>query len=625
MKNKLVMILERSSENLSVKNDSGEIVLEGVFAQFGVENNNQRIYEEAEYLPHLQYLNEKIRQKRLVGELDHPEKFDISLSKVSHVIESLEYNKDKRQLIGRVKLLNTPSGRIAKELVESGVPISISSRAAGLVENNKKVKIKKIFTYDLVADPGFENAVLNRINESLGIENEFVGIYEVPQESYADLEAQLEGESTLPAKTNETKTQMTDYVTSEELNTYSLILKEEIEGIHKKLTSLSENISQNEMKDTVTKITESLGKMEGYVNYVSQNVDNSIQYSEYVAEKLDKVISYVNYLAETLNDNISHTENVENKTDKIIQYSEYLKEQIENGIKYSNYLKECIEQGVAYTEYVAEKTDSAIGYAEAIAENANRSFSEVETKLDESIEYAEYLGETLDKGIAYAEYIGEQAQAVADYTEFVFEKAVPGTKTKKESETEKSTKTDYSTLSESVDNILAAVKKQEAEKASNSVMEQRVQTLKNNFEFFNSLNEQKQAEFMLLEESKKQKVLKAIKESGCKTSEEVIKVWEAALAVNETEKWLTEAPAEYKKIFESLSEAQQQAIRSQAQVYRLETPYQIKNFWETRTLTPKVELQTINESNNAGAKANPLGYNQAYFDSLKAQLEKKKF
>ena len=95
--NKLVLVLERSSANLDITKDGNEIVLEGIFAQFGVVNNNDRIYEENEYLPHLEYLQKKIKDKRLLGELDHPEKFDISLSKVSHVIENLEYDKNKRQ------------------------------------------------------------------------------------------------------------------------------------------------------------------------------------------------------------------------------------------------------------------------------------------------------------------------------------------------------------------------------------------------------------------------------------------------------------------------------------------------------------------------------------------------
>ena len=113
---KVVLILERSSENLKSTKDGNDVVLEGIFAQFGVVNNNDRIYEEDEYLPHMQYLHKKIDEKRLIGELDHPEKFDISLSKISHVIEALDYDKSTRTVRGRVRLLDTPQGRIAKAI-----------------------------------------------------------------------------------------------------------------------------------------------------------------------------------------------------------------------------------------------------------------------------------------------------------------------------------------------------------------------------------------------------------------------------------------------------------------------------------------------------------------------------
>jgi len=119
-------ICEKSNTNLSVKKNDGAYNLEGIAAVFGEENNNHRIYEEAEYLPHLEYLHKKIRENRLVGELDHPEKFDISLKNISHIIESLEYDKPNHQLKIRVKLLDRmPHGEMAKALVDAGVPLSI--------------------------------------------------------------------------------------------------------------------------------------------------------------------------------------------------------------------------------------------------------------------------------------------------------------------------------------------------------------------------------------------------------------------------------------------------------------------------------------------------------------------
>ena len=184
-KEKVLLILERASGNLDVNKDSGDYVLEGIFAQFGVMNNNKRIYEEKEYLPHLDYLKKQISESSLMGELDHPEKFEVSLTKVSHIVESLEYDSKKRQILGRLRLLDTPSGQIAKNLVDSGIPISISSRAAGSVSENNKVQIKRIFTYDLVAHPGFENAQLSKVNESFGLESDDnIQIFDASQWSF---------------------------------------------------------------------------------------------------------------------------------------------------------------------------------------------------------------------------------------------------------------------------------------------------------------------------------------------------------------------------------------------------------------------------------------------------------
>ena len=164
----MLFIIERVNEGLNtVKSENGDIVMEGVCAVFDTKNNNNRIYEKAEYLPHLEYLNEKIEKGQLFGELDHPQNFDVSLKNVSHVIEKLWYDQDSNNVKIKVRLLNTPSGQIAKTLVESGCTISTSSRAAGQVANEGKVKIQRIFTYDLVAEPGFSEAVLRRaVNES---------------------------------------------------------------------------------------------------------------------------------------------------------------------------------------------------------------------------------------------------------------------------------------------------------------------------------------------------------------------------------------------------------------------------------------------------------------------------
>jgi len=165
MSQRNVLILERSSQNLRKTDDKEKVVLEGVFAEFGIENRNGRIYEEKEYLPHLEYLKKDMANGSLLGELDHPERFEVALGNVSHRITELWYDQSARQIKGRIEVLDTPKGQIAKSLLNSGVPLSISSRAAGIVNEDKTVQIQQIYTYDLVAKPGFESAQLKTVSE----------------------------------------------------------------------------------------------------------------------------------------------------------------------------------------------------------------------------------------------------------------------------------------------------------------------------------------------------------------------------------------------------------------------------------------------------------------------------
>lgn len=593
---KIVLVLERSSENLGITKDGNEIVLEGVFAQFGVINNNDRIYEENEYLPHLDYLQAKILKKGLLGELDHPDKFDISLTKVSHIVEKLDYNKEKRQLIGRVRLLDTPSGKIAKELVESGVPISISSRAAGLVESNKKVKIKKIFTYDLVADPGFENAVLSKMNESLGIINENVAIYDVTSQ-YPDLLENYDNVENEKQQTQKTYNNM-DYVTSEELNTYSLILKEEIETIHNKIQSISENA---DLVEKMNGFDSSIAKISGYIDYLTKSVNENIESNSILSEKFEQISKYSEYVAKSLNESIETIGKIAEKSDKSIQYGEYLKEQIEKTIDYSEYLKECIEHGVSYSEYLAGKLDKGIEYseyvanestlgtkyAEYVAEQANL----INEQLTITASYANYLGESLNNGIAYSEYVGEQAQEIAEYTEFMLNERKNETVSDK-TVNEENKPTDYSSLTDKVDNIIESIKKQKIDNANT-----------------------------VLDESKNQKINNALNESGNQTADNLVK---SLISESQEEKkeddWLTNAPDEYKTLWESLDLKVKNVIMAQSKFYKLDTPYQIKNFWETRKLN---KVDAINESMKVVHETpSNLGYSPSYLENIKNSLDK---
>lgn len=151
-------------------------IFSGVFTACSVPghvviNRNNRSYPEKEVLRHLGYLREMIKQSgSILGELDHPEgRFDIQLKEASHKITDLWYDQSNHNVMGKLEILDTPNGKIAQELVDAGYPLFVSSRAAGDVdEKTHEVEIAQIFTYDIVCTPGFAEAKLERVNESLG-------------------------------------------------------------------------------------------------------------------------------------------------------------------------------------------------------------------------------------------------------------------------------------------------------------------------------------------------------------------------------------------------------------------------------------------------------------------------
>ena len=151
-------------ENLQVltegkSNDTMKI--KGVFGRCNEKNNNGRIYPTNVLEGQLQKVQPLISERRLCGELDHPQNDTVKLSNASHLITKLEMKGD--ELIGEAEILKTPAGLTAKALVEGGVKIGISSRGMGtLSEDAKGNKIVnedfRLVTFDLVADPSTRGA-----------------------------------------------------------------------------------------------------------------------------------------------------------------------------------------------------------------------------------------------------------------------------------------------------------------------------------------------------------------------------------------------------------------------------------------------------------------------------------
>jgi hypothetical protein len=432
---KPVLIVENSTSGLIRENTSTkkDYVLGGKFTEFNVLNRNERIYTADKFLPALGELNERMNSLGAVyGEFDHPDVFDTSLSRASHIITKAEYVKENNAVEGEIKLLSTYWGKEAKALVDDGCPVFVSSRAAGITESDGSVSLKKLFTYDIVADPGFASAKMSVkvLNESLGYKSEKTNfrIYEMSDES------KINDLFNMNSNDFVTKKQLTEYsnylvneIASAKKHVKSAISKGDLNP--KKLEQLLEYYEElNNTNSQVVKYLDYLAdkiqvvvnenkslktttqKLAKHNDYLAENLEKAINYTEYVAENLDKNINYTEYVAENLDKNITYSEYIAENLDKSISYGEYLAEKLDKNISYGEYLAENLDKNIAYSEYIAENLDKNIAYSEYIAEN-----------LDKNIAYGEYIAEHLDNTIAYSEYLAENVEGNIAYSEYIAE------------------------------------------------------------------------------------------------------------------------------------------------------------------------------------------------------------
>ena len=143
--------------------------IRGIFMQADVKNRNGRVYPK-EILTNevIRYNKEFINNKRAFGELGHPEGPVVNLERVSHMINKLY--PDGNNFIGEAKILDTPYGKIVKNLIDEGAKLGVSSRGMGtLVHKDGANHVKDDFylatAADIVADPSAPNAFVEGVME----------------------------------------------------------------------------------------------------------------------------------------------------------------------------------------------------------------------------------------------------------------------------------------------------------------------------------------------------------------------------------------------------------------------------------------------------------------------------
>jgi hypothetical protein len=143
----------------------------GIIQRAGVKNHNGRIYEQNILEREIKkYIDGPVKEKRALGELDHPESSVINLNNVSHNI--VEVTMKGGDVHGVVEILTTPAGNILKELFRCGVTVGISSRGMGSVEENSNgvLMVQEDFDllcFDFVSTPSTPGAYMSPMNEGV--------------------------------------------------------------------------------------------------------------------------------------------------------------------------------------------------------------------------------------------------------------------------------------------------------------------------------------------------------------------------------------------------------------------------------------------------------------------------
>ena len=142
--------------------------IEGVFMQSETKNRNGRMYPGAVMSKEVgRYNTEYVAQNRAMGELGHPEGPTVNLERVSHIIKDLRL--EGNDVYGRAKILDTPYGKIVKNLMDEGAKLGVSSRGMGSLKEQDGVNVVQedfmLASVDVVADPSAPNAFVNGIME----------------------------------------------------------------------------------------------------------------------------------------------------------------------------------------------------------------------------------------------------------------------------------------------------------------------------------------------------------------------------------------------------------------------------------------------------------------------------
>ena len=431
MNNKNVIVNVRSNAPMKImesRTEGSDLYLVGEFTTFDVMNRNKRIYKKENYKMVLEQIAGKCASGALMGELGHPDGRSLTdLTQVSHVVTKLEIDDTSNCVRGELKLLDTPDGRIARTLVESGVPLFVSSRASGYITKGGVVTLTNLVTYDLVDEPGFANARLTvrDITESLCSEcedSENVAIFD------AESGCALEAPTTPDAPAASSNQDILNAINALSTQVQSLANRvTAIESARVSAPTVPASADTKAIPATITAIVDSKisEAMEDVYRTIYDMDERRIHESEFKALQesianrenvtIPALVKYVNYIAEECSKREKYLDYVVNECNKREKYLNHVVESHDTEMgkvaSYLDYVADSINEG-ATSASDGKRLDIIESYLEHIGLEINKSEKAINEKLGKFVEYTDYIAKTINENNQEVEmlqqYISEE-------------------------------------------------------------------------------------------------------------------------------------------------------------------------------------------------------------------------
>ena len=611
-----------SAKKLNEAQEQGpKYILEGVFAELDKLNRNQRIYPKNEYLKHLAYLRDDIKKgEPLLGELDHPDdRFEVKLKEASHRVIDLWYDEKQNVVMGKIELLNTPNGKLAQSIVDQGIPLHISSRAAGSVNADNTVSIQQIYTYDLVCKPGFAGAVLHRVNESADAPKYTNDVRNFLQSSY-----KMESMNAAPQYgfVNEDMS-VSEIKASANLRNEAkeLQINNQIEiNVEDMTKPLNENTNPDQTVGKPLTISgngaSALGIPTALEGDDNKDDDKKEDVSDKAPDANDKPAESSDNKKEDGEDEKCPKcgKNPCKCDDKKEDDGKKEKKSVsEEENKDDDKDDDSEKDGEGSEGEGKDKSDSGVEIIEVEAEfegddkdddmikDVEPDFGDDDEDEDKEGEDKEGEGDKSSEDKPKEEDKAEEAERTVDCNgskDKSSEKLYDNEKAKKEAdkladEAKDEIEEREDKLMKKLDDLRAAIEKKskskEESKNESLIMAQYPASM--------MMNESNFAEFVGLSESQKSKVVDYLRDNNFADKKSINENWKNGVNyVAETPVWLKYAPEHYKALYEAASDTVKKSIATTASYLLFENQYDINSFWENSGLASANERKLLNES-----------------------------